>query len=134
QRGGPDNGVEFLKHHGCECVKFLAKEPCCACQPELAFAVMIALGMCVRLIEKMIMMPRQHEKIYRIVSHHRPQFRINCLGLLKRDDYILNARAPGLEGCGKGGAVELFQHVEKQRECRAYVFAGASSPRRRSYG
>jgi len=63
QRGGSDNGVEFIKHQGFERVKCLAKEPCGACQPELAFSVMIALGMDARLREKMIMMPRQHEKI-----------------------------------------------------------------------
>ena len=130
QRGAPDTGVEFLKHPGCERVKFLTKEPGGARQPALAFSVMIALGMCVRLIEEMIMVPRQYEKISDIVRHHRAEFSINRLGLLKRDDHIIDVRAHGLERCGQGSAVECFKHVKKQRECRAYVFAGAQSPMR----
>jgi hypothetical protein len=58
QRGGSDNGVEFLKYQGCEHVTFFAKEPCGARQPALAFSVMLAPGMCVRLVEEMIMVPR----------------------------------------------------------------------------
>jgi hypothetical protein len=58
QRGGPDNGVELLKYQGGERVKCFAKEPCGARQPELAFSVMRAPGMCVRLGEEMIMVPR----------------------------------------------------------------------------
>jgi len=45
QRGGPYNGVEFIKHQGFERVKFLAKELFGARQPELSFSMMIALGM-----------------------------------------------------------------------------------------
>jgi len=88
--------------------------------------------MCVRLLEEMIMVPRQHEKISDIVRHHSSECSINRLGLLQRDDHSIDVRANGLARCGKGGAVALFKHVEKPRECRAYVFSGAQSAMRRA--
>jgi hypothetical protein len=43
QRGSPYNGVKLVEHQGFERVKFLAKEPFSARQPEIAFAVMVTL-------------------------------------------------------------------------------------------
>ena len=111
QRGGPYNGVEFIKHQGFERVKFLAQEPFGARQPALSFSVMRTLGIGLRLVEEMIMVPRQHEKISDIVRHHRTEFSINRLGLLKRGDNIIDVRVNGLERCGNGGAVAFFDHV-----------------------
>ena len=111
QRGGPYNGVECIKHQGFERVTCLAQEPCGARQPALSFSVMITLGIGLRLGEEMIMVPRQHETISDIVRHHRTECSINRLGVLQRDDTIIDVRVHGLERCGNGGAVEFFDHV-----------------------
>jgi hypothetical protein len=53
-------------------------------------------------------------------------------GLDKRDDKVIESRAQGLERVGNGGAVELCDHVEKQREFCAHVFDGAQAAMRRA--
>ena len=43
QRGGPYNGVELVEHQCCARVKFLAKKPFGARQPERSFSLMVTL-------------------------------------------------------------------------------------------
>ena len=78
------------------------------------------------------MVPRQHEKPSDIVRNHGTEFSINRFGLCKRDDNVINMRVNGLERVGNGGAVELFDHVEKQRQFCAHTLDGAQSPMRRA--
>lgn len=78
------------------------------------------------------MVPRQHEKLSDIVRNHGTEFSINRFGLCKRDDHVINMRVNGLERVGHGGAVALFDHVEKQRQFCAHAFDGAQSPMRRA--
>jgi len=132
QRGGPDNGVQLVEHQGLEGIQFLMQAPSGARQPQLARSVMIALGMGVRLVEEMIMVPRQHETIHDSVRHHSTECSINRLGVLQGDDNSIDMRAHGRACGGNGGAAECFHHVEKQRECCAYVFPGAQSAMRRA--
>ncbi len=63
QRGGPDNGVELIKHQCFERVKGLAQEPFGARQPEVSFSVMGPLLPQPRLVAEMLMVPSQHEKV-----------------------------------------------------------------------
>src|SRR5438132_12821835 len=85
-----------------------------------------------RLRDEMIMVPRQHEKLSGIVRYHGMECRMNGFGLCKRDYNVIDRRANGLEREGKGGAVAIFDHVEKPREFRAHVCAGAQSAMRRA--
>jgi len=132
ERGGPDNRVERVEHQGFEGVKLVANEPCGACQPARAFSVMIALGMCRRVVGEMLMVPREHEKLAGLVRHDGPEFRLNGFGLGKRDAKGSEVRADGLEGGGNGGAGEFCHHVEKPCQFRADVMLGAQSAMRRA--
>jgi len=132
ERGGPDNRVELVEHQGFQGIKLVANEPFGAGQSERAFSVMIALGMCRRLIGEMLMVPREHEKLADLVRHDGPEFRINGFGVGKRDDKVIEMRADGREGGGHGGAVELGKHVEKLCQFRADVLLGAQSAMRRA--
>ena len=80
----------------------------------------------------MIMVPRQHEKISAIVRNHCTEFSINRFGLCTWDYNVIEMRVHGLQRVGNGGAVELFDHVEKQRQFCAHAFDGAQSPMRRA--
>ena len=132
QRGGPYNRVELVEHPRFEGVKLVANEPCGACQPAVSFLVMVTLGLRPRLIDEMIMVSRQHEKISGLVRDHGTEFSMNGFGLGKRDDNVIEMCTNGLERVGNGGAVELCDQVEKQREFRAHVFDGAQSAMRRT--
>src|SRR5216683_6120625 len=85
-----------------------------------------------RLVDEMIMVPRQHEKIAGIVRNHGTEFSRNRFGLLERDDNGIDMLANGLERVGNGSAVECCDHVEKQRQFRADVFDRAQSALRRA--
>jgi hypothetical protein len=132
QRGGPYNGVELIKRQGFARVKCIAKEPFGARQPEIAFSVMVTLLLRLRLEEEMIMVPRQHEKIYGIVRNHGTEFRINRFGLCTRDSDVIDMLVHGLERGENGNAVECCDPVEKQRQFRAHAFDGAQFPIRRA--
>lgn len=133
ERGGPDNRVELVEHQGFQGLTLVTHEPCGAGQPERAFAVMIALGRCRRLLGEMRMVPREHEKLADLVWHHGPAFRINGFDLSKRHANVIERRADGLEGGGHGGAVKLGKQVEKLWQFRADLLLGAQSARRRAY-
>lgn len=132
QRGGPDNGVELVEHQRFERVKGLTQEPFGARQPERSFSVMIPLVLRPRLVDAMIMVPRQYEKISGLVRHHGTEVSINLFGLSKRDDNVIEMVVHGLEQLGEGGAVERFEHVEKQRQFRPHAFDSAQFPTRRT--
>jgi len=125
QRGGPYNGVELIKHQGCERVKCLAKEPFGARQPERSFSVMVPLVLRLRGVEEMIMVPCQYEKISGVVRHHGAEVSINDFDVCKRDDNGIDRLVNGLERVGNGGAVKFCDHVEKQRQFRAHAFDSA---------
>ena len=132
QRGGPHNGVERIEHQGFEEVKGLAKEPCGARQPALAFSVMVALVFGPGLGDEMSMVPCQHEKIQGLVRHHGTECTINRFGLGKRDSPSINVLVHGCERVGHGSAVECGDHVEKPRQFRAHAFDGGQSAMRRA--
>ena len=52
-----------------------------------------------RLLDEMIMVPRQHEKLSGIVRYHGMECRMNGFGLCKRDYNVIDRRANGLERC-----------------------------------
>ena len=132
ERGSPDNRVELVEHQGFEGVKLVANEPFGAGQPELLFSLMSPLLLRWRLVDEMLMVPRQHEKLASLVRHDGSEFRINGFGLGKRDDNVIEMRAEGCEGGGNGGAVEFCKHVEKQCQFRSDVLLGAQSAMRRA--
>jgi len=132
ERGGPDNRVELVEHQGCKGITLVANEPCGACQPALAFSVMIALGRCGRLRGEMLMVPREDEKCEGLVRYDGPECRINGFGLGKRDDQVIERRTDGREGGGNGGAVEFGKPVDKPCQCRSDVLLGAQSAMRRA--
>ena len=63
QRGGPNNGVELVEHQRFEGVKLVAQEPFGAPQPEGSFLLMVTLWLRPGLVDEMLMVPCQHEKI-----------------------------------------------------------------------
>src|SRR2546430_827575 len=132
QRGGPYNGVELVEHQRFEGGKLVAEPPFGARQPEVSFFLMGTLWLRPRLVDEMIMVPRQHEKIAGIVRNHGTEFSRNRFGLLERDDNVIDMLANGLERVGNGSAVECCDHVEKQRQFRADVFDRAQSALRRA--
>ena len=123
-RGGPYNGVERVEPQRFEGVKRVPSEPFGARQPAVSFFLMVTLWLRPRLIDERSMVPRQHETISGLVRSHGMEGSRNGFGLCKRDENGIDRRANGLERVGKGGAVALFDHVEKQREFRAHVFDG----------
>jgi hypothetical protein len=132
QRGGPDNGVELVEHQRFERVTGLTQEPFGARQPERSFSVMIPLVLRPRLVDEMIMVPRQYEKISGLVRHHGTEVSINLFGLGKRDYHVIEMVVNGLEQVGEGGAVELCEHMEKQRQFRPHACDRAQFPSRRA--
>src|SRR6266849_2715677 len=133
ERGSPDNRVELVEHQGFEGVKLVAHEPFGTCQPERTFSLMRTLLLRWRLVDEMLVVPRQHEHLARLVRHDGPEFHINGFGLGKRDDKVIEMRADGLEGSGHGGTVEICKHVEKQCQFRSDVLLEAQSAMRRAY-
>ena len=132
QRGGSDNGIKLVEHQRFEGLTLIAQEPFGACQPEVAFSLMVALWLRPRLVEEMLMVPGQYEKLTGLVRHHGTEFRISCFGLCKRGDKVIEMLGQGRERCGNGGAIKLCDHLEKPREFRAYSFSGAQSAMRRA--
>ena len=98
ERGSPDKRVELVEPQGFEGVKLVANQPFGAGQPEGSFSLMSPLLLRLRLVDEMLMVPRQHEKLASLVRHDGSECRINGFGLGKRDDKVIEMRAEGGEG------------------------------------
>jgi len=110
QRGGPYDGVELVENQRFERVKLLFKEAFGTRQPFISFPVMVTLVLGVSLGGKMIMVPRQHEKISGRVRNHCTECSINRFRLCKRDDNVIDMCVNGLQRIGNGGAGKIFDH------------------------
>ena len=132
QRGGPDKSVELVEHQRFEGVKLVANATCGARQPARAFSLLSTRVRRLRLGDKRLIVPCQHEQRAGLVRPHGTACRIHGFGLCTGDSNVIERRAEGREGGGNGGAVERCDHVAKPCQCRANVLWGAQSAMRRT--
>ena len=63
----------------------------------------------------MLVVPGQHEEIQSLVWHHQTEFSSDGFSLFERHQNVIEMLANGLKRLGDRSAIELFDHVKKQR-------------------
>jgi hypothetical protein len=95
QRGGADNRVELIKHHGLEGRKVLRKEPIGDIEPLGSCAVMGTFVLGLALMTQMIMVPSDEERVSDVLRHPLQELGIQHCGVLIRPNAIVKVSANG---------------------------------------